>query len=183
MEQADTAGAARGSAGAFVFHSRPRCALTRAAERLVFTSLAALCLAVAIVFAAQGYWPVLPFAGLEVGLLAWALRTLRRREKDFETLTIDGDSVVLAWRCGRKTGRRAMNRQWVRVVCECSARGRNCRLCLRSHGRETEVGLYLSDEARLQLAASLIRRLQGTETPEQRARTTITTSREDGDTR
>jgi uncharacterized membrane protein len=183
MEQADTAGAARGSGGAFVFHSRPRCSLTRAGERLVFTSLAALCLAVAIVFAARGYWPVLPFAGVELAFLAWALKTLRSRAHDFESLTVDGDSVVLTWRCGRHTGRRTMNRQWVRVVCECSARGRNCRLCLRSHGRETEVGLYLSDEARLHLAASLIQRLQGTETPEPRARTTITTSREDGDTR
>ena len=183
MEQADTAAATGGSAGAFVFHSRPRCSLTRAEERLVFTSLAALCLGLAIGVAALGYWPVLPFAGAEVAFLAWALKTLRRREHDFETLTVDGDSVVLEWRCGRQAGRRTMNRQWVRVVCECSARGRNCRLCLRSHGRETEVGLYLSDEARLQLAASLIHRLQGIEPPEQRARTTITTSREDGDTR
>ncbi len=172
-----------GSAGAFVFHSRPRCSLTRAEERLLFTSLAALSLGLALGLAALGYWPVLPFAGVEVAFLGWALKTLRSREHDFETLTVDGDSVVLEWRSGRQTGRRTMNRQWVRVVCDCSARGRNCRLCLRSHGRETEVGLYLSDEARLQLAASLIRRLQGTETPEQRARTTITTSREDGDTR
>lgn len=160
MEQADTEGVGRGSAGAFVFHSRPRCSLTRAQERLVFRSLAVLCFGMAIGFAVLGYWLALPFAGLEIGLLAWALETLRRRERDYETLTIEGDAVLLEWRSGRRSGRREMNRQWVRVACECSAPGRNCRLCLSSHGRETEVGLYLSDEARLQLAATLRSKLQ-----------------------
>jgi uncharacterized membrane protein len=160
MEQADTEGVGRGSAGAFVFDSRPHCSLTRAQERLVFRSLALLCFGTAAGFAVLGYWLVLPFAGLEVALLAWALEALRSRERDYETLTIDGDAVVLEWRTGRRSGRREMNRQWVRVACECSAPGRNCRLCLSSHGRETEVGLYLSDEARLQLAATLRSKLQ-----------------------
>lgn len=155
MEQADTEGVGRGSAGAFEFHSRPPCALTRPQERLVFRSLAVLCFGVAIGFAALGLWLVLPFAGLEVGLLAWALQAQRSRERDYERLLIDGDSVVLEWRKGKHGGRREMNRQWVRVVCDCAAPGRNCRLCLSSHGRETEVGHYLSDEARLQLAATL----------------------------
>ena len=160
MEQADTEGVRRGSAGAFVFHSRPECSLTGAQERLVFWSLAALCYGMAIGFAVLGYWLVLPFAGLEIGLLAWALATLRRRERDYETLTIEGDAVMLEWRTGGRGGRREMNRQWVRVACECSAPGRSCRVRLCSHGRETEVGLYLSDEARLQLAAILRNRLQ-----------------------
>lgn len=160
MEQADTEGVGRGSAGAFVLHSRPQCSLTRAQERLVFRSLAALCYGMAIGFAVLGYWLVLPFAGIEIGLLAWALGTLRRRERDYETLTIEGDAVVLAWRTGGRSGRREMNRQWVRVACDCVAPGRSCRLCLCSHGRETEVGLYLSDEARLQLAAILRNKLQ-----------------------
>ena len=155
MDQADTEGVARGSAGAFVFHSRPHCSLTRAQERLVFRSLAALCLAVAIALALLGFWPVLPFAGLEIGLLAWALEAQRRREDDYETLVIDGDALVLEWRIGRRSGRREMNRQWARVVLACSAPGRNCRLCVISHGSETEVGHYLSDEARRQLAATL----------------------------
>jgi uncharacterized membrane protein len=154
MEQADSEGW-RGSAGAFVFHSRPHCSLTRAQERLVLGSLGALCFGVAIGFAVLGFWLILPFAGLEIGLLAWALGALRSRESDYETLIIEGDAVVLEWRTGKRSGRREMNRQWVRVVCDCSAPDRNCRLCVSSHGRETEVGHYLSDEARRQLAATL----------------------------
>jgi uncharacterized membrane protein len=119
-----------------------------------------VCFAAAIGFAVLGYWLVLPFAGLEIGLLAWALEALRKRESDFETLTIDGDVVMLEWRAGKQSGRRTMNRQWVRVACECAAPGKDCRLSVRSHGRETEVGHHLSDEARLQLAATLRSKLQ-----------------------
>lgn len=155
-----TEGMARGLAGAFVFHSRPRCSLTRAQECRVFWSLVVLCFGTASGFAVLGYWLLLPFAGLEIGLLAWALETLRSRDAHYETLTIDGDEVVLEWRIGKQDGRCEMNRQWVRVQCNCSTPGRNCRLSLRSHGRETEVGHYLSDEARLKLAATLRNRLQ-----------------------
>jgi uncharacterized membrane protein len=150
-----------GSAGAFVFQSRPNHSLTRTQERLVFWSLAAVCFATATGFAYLGYWLILPFAGLEIGLLAWAFEALRRRAGDYETLLIDGDAVVLEWHCGTRAGRREMNRQWARVVCDCRSPGRNCRLSLSSHGRATEVGQYLSDEARLQLAVTLRSRLQG----------------------
>ena len=152
---------ARGSAGAFEFHSRPRCSLSLAQERLVFWSLVVLCFGAAIEFALLGFWLVLPFAGLEIGVLAWALESLRNREKNYEILTIDGDAVVLEWRTGNRSGRRELNRHWVHVSCECAKPGRNCRLCVRSHGLETEVGHYLSDEARLQLAATLKHQLQG----------------------
>lgn len=155
MEQVGTEGIARESAGTFVFHSRPRCSLTCAQECWFFWSLVLLSFGLAIGFAVMGFWLILPFAGLEIGLLAWALEALRSREAHFETLTIDGDAVVLEWRSQNQGGRREMNRQWVSVQCRCSTPGRNCRLCLRSHGRETEIGHYLSDEARLKLAVTL----------------------------
>ena len=160
MEQARTEVSAGESAGAFVFHSRPNLSLTRPQERVVFWSLAVLCLATAGGFAWLGYWLILPFAGLELGLLAWAFKALRSREDDYESLVIEGDMVVLEWRCGKHGERREMNRQWARVACICSAPGRNCCLSLSSHGCGTVVGQYLSDSARLQLAARLRSRLQ-----------------------
>lgn len=160
MEQGDAQGVKRSLASAFAFHSRPRCSLTRTQERLTFWTLVVLCFSTAIGFAVQGYWLILPFAGLEIGLLAWALESLRRREKDFETLTIHGDAVILAWQTEGRSGRREMNRPWIEVVCDCATPGRNCHLSVRSHGIATEVGHYLSDEARLKLAATLRERLQ-----------------------
>lgn len=144
----------------FVFQSRPNHSLTRTQERLVFWSLAALCFATAIGFALLGFWLILPFAGLEIGLLAWAFEALRSREGDYETLTIEGDVVVVEWHAGKHGERREMNRHWARVACECRRPGRDCRVSVSSHGRATEVGQYLSDEARLQLAATLRSKLQ-----------------------
>lgn len=146
---------------AFVFHSRPRCSLTPMQACRFFWGTAGVCLGTGIGFAALGYWLILPFAGLEVGLLGWALAALHARSGDYETLTIDGDALVLEWRSGAGSGRRELNRQWARVVCDCAAPGRNCRLRVRSHGCETEVGHYLSDAARLRLAAALRSRMYG----------------------
>jgi uncharacterized membrane protein len=161
MEQVNTEGCAGESAGAFVFQSRPNHSLTRPQERLVFWSLAALCFALALVFALMGYWPTLPFAAIEIGVLAWAFKALRGREGNFEALRIEGDVVVLEWHAGGVGERREINRRWARVACDCRTPGRNCRLSVSSHGRATEVGQYLSDEERLQLAATLRSRLQG----------------------
>ena len=160
MEQVDTEDCGGEASGAFVFQSRPNHSLTHSQQRLVFWSLAAVCFATSSGFALLGYWLILPFAGLEIGLVAWALQALRSTEGDYESLTIDGDVVVLEWHAGTCGERREMNRQWARVVCDCRTPGRNCRLRLVSHGRETEVGQYLSDEARLLLAATLRSKLQ-----------------------
>jgi uncharacterized membrane protein len=73
-ENSDVQGA---GPGRFVFISRPNRSLSHTRQRAVFWGLAALCFGIAAVFAALGYWPVLPFAGLEIGLLAWAFETLR----------------------------------------------------------------------------------------------------------
>ena len=151
---------AGGSAGAFVFQSRPHFSLTRARERLVFWSLAALCLTAPLVFAAMGYWMMLPFAGLEIAVLAWAFAVLRRREGDYEILVIDGDEVVLERHAGGRNERRVLNRRWAQVDCACAAPGTHCRLALRSHGRATELGTYLSDADRVKLAAVLRSRLR-----------------------
>ena len=144
--------------GEFEFISRPNRSLTRAQQQRVFWGLAGVCFGIASAFAALGYWLVLPFAGLEIGLLAWAFEAIRARESDYESVTIRGDTLVLEWHEGKRSGRREMNRHWARVICHCRRPGR-CRLSLRSHGRETEVGHFLNDEGRLALAQMLRKQL------------------------
>lgn len=160
MDKVDSNGCEEGVSATFVFRSRPNQSLTRGEQRVVFWTLAMVCLGTASGFALLGYWPILPFAGLEIGLLAWAHEVLRTREGAYETITIEGDKVVLEWQAGTRADRREMNRRWARVTCECASPGRNCHLRLSSHGRDTEVGQYLSDEARLRLAATLRRKLR-----------------------
>lgn len=160
MEQVITKDSGSEPVDAFNFQSRPNHSLTRTQEGCVYWSLAVLCLGLATGFALMGYWLTVPFAALEIAFLAWVFRILRRRECDYETLSIEGDLMVLEWHAGTQGERREMNRQWASVVCTCNNSGRNCRLNVCSHGRATEIGKYLSDEGRLQLAALLRRRLQ-----------------------
>lgn len=126
----------------------------------MFWSLVVVCFGAALVFAAQGYWLVLPFAGLEIGVLAWAFEALRQREHDFESIVIDHDTVVLEWRQGEQQGRRELNRLWSQLECVCRAPGRDCHVHIRSQGCETELGRFLNDEARVKLAHSLQMQLQ-----------------------
>lgn len=144
---------------AYVFMSRPNNSLTRIQGRMVFWSLVGLSFGAALVFAAQGYWLVLPFAGLEMGVLAWAFEALQQRRHDFESLTIDQDRVVVAWRQGEQQGRREFNRLWAQLECVCRAPGRDCHVYVRSQGSDTELGRFLDDAARMELAQGLRGRL------------------------
>lgn len=145
--------------GRHAFFSRPNRSLNHTQQHAVFWGLAALCFGIAAFFAALGYWLMLPFAGLEIGLLAWAFEVLREREDDYESITITGDTLVLEWRVGREIRRRELNRNWARVVCECGQADHDCRLSFRSHGIATEFGKYLTDPDRQVLATRMRDRL------------------------
>ncbi len=73
----------------------PRCSLTPSSARAFIAVVAGTCFAIAGVFAAQGFWPVLPFAGLEIGLLAWAVRASLREGSKRETIEIDEERITI----------------------------------------------------------------------------------------
>ncbi|NWG39405.1 MAG: DUF2244 domain-containing protein [Hydrogenophilaceae bacterium] len=139
----------------FSFTSRPNCSLSERDRKLFFWAIAGLTLLIASVFAVLGYWLTLPFAGLEIGLLAWAFDSLSRRSGDYETLTIDDDEVVVERRQGDVLEHLELNRQWVSLVQTREHSGRRASVALRSHGKETELGVFLTDEARLELGCKL----------------------------
>lgn len=161
MDRVDETTSASESPDAYVFLSRPNHSLTPGQSRLLFWSLAFVSLGSASLLSALGYWLVLPFAGLEIGLLAWALDHLRLHAADYESLTIAGDKVTLEWRRAGVEGHRELNRCWACVDCACRAPGRDCHVSVRSHGDGTEVGLFLPDDQRLALARTLQRHLAG----------------------
>jgi uncharacterized membrane protein len=139
----------------FSFCSRPNCSLTGAERRRVFWGIAAVTLLIASVFGWMGYWLILPFAGLEVGVLAWAFDALGREAGDYESIRICGDEILIERRHGEHLERRTLNCKWVKLVLVGARPGGKVKLALRSSGRETELGVYLTDEARLVLAKAL----------------------------
>jgi uncharacterized membrane protein len=148
--------------GCLTFRSRPNCSLSEQHCKKVFWAIAGVTFAIALAFSVLGCWLILPFAGLEIGVLAWVFEGIRQHRQDYESLEIVGEELLIESRQGGRTECCRMNRHWARMETKKDAVSGHVRLALRSHGRETEIGLFLNDEDRLQLGGSLRAWLMGT---------------------
>lgn len=111
---------------------------------------------VAIMFAVQGYWPVLPFAGLEIALLIWAVRVSMRKGMQHETIIITEDLVTVHHSSPEGEWSSVFPRHWVRVKLHAPPAALHpSRLTLESHGRVCEVGEFLTEDDRRGLAVRL----------------------------
>jgi uncharacterized membrane protein len=136
----------------------PNCSLTPQGARLFVGSLALVTFAVAGWFAAQGLWPVLPFAGLEIGLLAWAVRASLRRGSEREVILVSDADVVIERQAPSGSRRTVFPRHWSRVTLRDPRPAPHpSRLTIESHGRACEVGRFLTEDERRRLAARLER--------------------------
>lgn len=137
----------------WVFHSVPNRSLGTQARRWVLAAIAVTSLGVASFAAAIGAWPVMPYAGLEVALLALAFRALERHDADFERLEVGEHEIRLEARVADREVRFVAHRPWARV--EVRRAGWRCSLRLSYAGRAVPLGRMLSDEGRRRLAESL----------------------------
>ena len=148
---------AGGETADYVFTARRNNSLSSSGRLLVFGFILTVSLGIAAAFSVIfGAWPILPFAGIEMGVLYLAFRYIDRHAGDYERITIRGDSVAVEVREGTGVRRFELSRYWARVVCE----REGTRLALRSHGREIEVGRHLCEEQRLEMARDLVRELR-----------------------
>lgn len=141
---------------ACVFQLAPRCSLTPHSARIFVGTVAGTTFAVAVFFSVQGFWPILPFAGLEIGLLIWAVRASMRAGLVRETITIDAQTVTVVHRSYRGNYRSVFPRHWARVTLHAPPAALHpSRLMLESHGRACEVGRFLTEDERRTLAVRL----------------------------
>jgi uncharacterized membrane protein len=76
---------------------------------------------IAIGFALQGAWPILPFAGLEMLALGVALYIVARRATDWQEISINGDRInIVDHERGREQAR-SFQRAWAQVIHEAAA--------------------------------------------------------------
>jgi len=118
--------------------------------------MTACLLGIGIVFAIHGYWPVLPFAGLEVVILGAAFYLCLSRSQLREVVTVNDDLVTVDkgrrqpeqhWECPRA---------WARVIMERSPIAwYPSRLSVVFQGRRVEIGQFLNEGDRQSLAAEL----------------------------
>jgi uncharacterized membrane protein len=141
----------------YVYTARRNNSLSSSGRLLVFGFILTVSLGIATgFFLILGAWPILPYAGMEMGLLYLAFRYMDRHAADYERITIRGSSVAIEVHEGARVSRLELNRHWAKVVCEPDGR----RLALRSHGREIELGRHLCEERRLAMAQDLRRELR-----------------------
>jgi uncharacterized membrane protein len=159
--------AAEGPSPGYRIELAPNCSLTPQGAKLFVGGLGGVTFAVAGFFASQGMWPVLPFAGLEIGLLAWAVHASMRRGAEREVILVSDQEVVVERQAAAGSRRTVFPRHWARVKLHGPPAALHpSRLVIESHGRACEVGRFLTEEERRALAARL-RQLVGrtSETP------------------
>ena len=141
--------------GGFSLTLKRNCSTTPAALASVFAALALVVLAIAAGFAAVGAWLVLPFAGLEVALLAAAFLLHARRAADYESFELRRGCLTVEVAEAQRRRRFAVDARVARV----RVQGERAWLCAAGE-EELEVGRHLDAQTRLRFAAELTRRLQ-----------------------
>lgn len=139
-----------------LFELSPNCSLTPGTASLFYVSILTVSLSIAGAFAAMGFWPVLPFAGLELLGLGVALHLSLRRGRVREFIRIDERSVVIASADAGRTVEHRFARPWTRVELRAGAVATwPSRLLLGAMGRTVEVGAFLTESERRRLGARL----------------------------
>lgn len=107
-------------------------------------------------FAFHGLWPVLPFAGLELVAVGWALVVSMRRNRYREVVSFEGDRVRIEFGVAGQGSAASVElpRAWTRTWIERDAERRHAptRLLLGCSGQRVVIGRCLTDDEREALA-------------------------------
>jgi uncharacterized membrane protein len=135
--------------------ARPNHSLSVAGRKLLFVITAAVSSLIALAFSFFGAWSVIPFAGLELVFLWWALRRTELAADDFERITLEAGQLTIESRRGALVARHEFQPYWARLLYVKPPGQRIHRLLIRSHGKEVEVGSLLTEEQKMALAREL----------------------------
>jgi len=137
----------------------PNASMSPRQALVFFKGMCLICLGIATVFAALGFWPVLPFAGLELVALGAALAVVLKRNRYREVLWFERDRVrVEIGMLGQGArSRREWPRSLLRVWVEPGAHPAGpTQLVLACGAQRLVVGSCLTDAER----AALVRRVK-----------------------
>jgi uncharacterized membrane protein len=130
------------------------CSISPRGLALVFATLAALAVVIASAFAVLGAWLILPFAGLEIGLLGAAFLYTARHATDFERIERARERLTVDVSEAERRRRYELDARLARV------RLQGGRVLLQAPQARLEVGRHLDAASRAGFAAELGRRLQ-----------------------
>ena len=105
-------------------------------------------------------WVLLPFMAGAIAVIWWALQRSYRDGEVLEELTLTRDRITLTHqRRGQPAQDWSANPYWVHVTLHPGDRPVPHYLTLKGNDREVELGVFLSEEERVQLAEELRERL------------------------
>lgn len=138
------------------FLIQPNQSLTSYGMAMFFAIALAVSMTIATGFALAGAWPIMPFAGLEMLALGLALRMCARKARRYELIAIDDDRIEIRRAAGGPRESFSFQRYWAQVrLMPPVNRSHASRLLIRSHGRSVEVGSWLDEQERRELASGL----------------------------
>jgi uncharacterized membrane protein len=134
----------------------PNCSLKPAGAVLFFASTCLFSLGFALFFVFQGFWPVLPFWGLEMLALGLALKASMRNGTYTQTVLITDSKISLVTRSRHGAQKQEFARHWAKVRLRSPPRRHGLsKLTIESRGQACEVGSFLTEEDRRRLAERL----------------------------
>lgn len=140
------------------FIIRPNQSLTWRQVQIFYLSMVGICAGIGTGFALLGFWPVLPFAGAELLVLGAALYLTALRTDRSEVVSVHPRTIAVERGRRMPEERWELPRAWTQVRLLRPRIGwYPSKLVLRAHGRDVEVGVFLTEEERRHLAQYLTR--------------------------
>jgi uncharacterized membrane protein len=146
----------------------PNASLSVRQAWLVMGGLCLVGLGIAGGFTLLGFWPVLPFAGLELVAVGAALWVSMRRNRYREVVRFDGEVLRIEFGMLGQGASSAVElpRSWAQLVVERGATAHEpSRLWLRCSGQRVEIGRCLTEVERERLAGRIRQLLNRTAWP------------------
>jgi len=141
------------TASGFSVVLKRNCSISPRGLLLAFGLIAAVAAAIATGFALLGAWLVLPFAGLEIAVLAGAFWLTARHATDYERIAREGGRLVVNVGEGARERRHEFDARRARVDL------REGRVVLVAPRARLEIGRHLDAASRAGFAAELGKRL------------------------
>ena len=136
--------------------------LSKRGNQVFFLTIFCLSFAIALAFAWQGLWLIVPFAGIEMLALGLALYWCLNRLSRTETITVSDKEVSLSvQQSNRHQSSCIFPKAWTRAtVLSPQTITQKPQLCLEGNRSKVEIGAFLGDLEKVKLASAINKSIQ-----------------------
>jgi len=134
----------------------PNCSISWRQLAVFYLGTCVLAITIALLFTLQGQWLIVPFSGMEMMALGIALYLTSRKVHRREVITVGKERVKIEKGIHKADQSWTFERSWIRLRDEFFGENQcHRKLALGSHGSYIEVGEFLSNLEKDELAFRL----------------------------